>query len=88
MTNKATFPIISKVQLLQTSGGVTVVVTGFSPTDDVVSGLFTFALSTGATLTENDIPVTLEFSASSRSYATHRGPRRREVSSTFMVLFS
>lgn len=75
VTNKPTWPTISKVQLNHTSGGVTVVVTGYSPTDDVISGVFDFALSSNATLTVNNIGVALSpvFEAwygSATSYAT------------------
>jgi len=73
--NKPTVPSISTVQLLQTPGGVTVIVTGYSSTDDVVSGLFTFSLSSKASLTDNDIPVSLSpyfqpYYATTASYAT------------------
>ena len=73
--NKATFASISKVQLLQTPGGVTVVVTGYSSTDDIVSGIFDFNLSSGAVLVDNDLTVPLSpyfqpYYASTASYAT------------------
>jgi hypothetical protein len=55
--NKRSPPVISKVTLAQSSGGVTVVVTGYSPTDDMISATFDFALTAGATLTFNDINV-------------------------------
>ncbi len=75
VTNRATFPTISSVQISTTPGVATVVVTGYSPTDDVVSGLFTFNLSSGAVLTDNDIPVPLSpyfqpYYATTASYAT------------------
>jgi hypothetical protein len=75
VTNKATFPSISSVQIVKTPGVATVVVTGYSSTDDIVSGLFTFALSSNATLTANDFPVALSpyfqpYYATTASYAT------------------
>jgi hypothetical protein len=75
VTNKPTWPTISNVQLNHTSGGVTVVVTGYSPTDDVIDGVFNFALSSNATITVNNIGVALSpvFQAwygSATSYAT------------------
>jgi hypothetical protein len=75
VTNKATFPTISSVQIVKTPGVVTVVVTGYSPTDDVISGLFTFALTSNALLNANDFPVPLSpyfqpYYATTASYAT------------------
>jgi hypothetical protein len=75
VTNKATFPSISSVQLVKTPGVVTIVVTGYSSTDDIVSGLFTFALSSNALITANDFPVALSpyfqpYYATTASYAT------------------
>jgi hypothetical protein len=72
---KPTFPVISSVKLSQTSGGVTVVVTGYSSTDDMISGVFTFALSSNATITSNyiSVPVSFYFQpyyATTASYAT------------------
>jgi hypothetical protein len=57
IVNKPTWPMISKVQLMQTKGGVTVVVTGFSSTDDMISATFLFALTSDATITQNDLTV-------------------------------
>lgn len=54
-------PTISGVKLSQTSGGVTVVVTGYSSTDDMLSGVFEFALSSNATITTNFISVPVSF---------------------------
>jgi hypothetical protein len=61
VTNKPTFPAISSVKLSQTPGGVTVVVTGYSPTDDMISGVYTFTLSSNATITANYISVPVSF---------------------------
>jgi hypothetical protein len=61
VTNKPAFPSISSVKLSQTSGGVTVVVTGYSPTDDMISGVFTFSLSSNASITANYISVPVSF---------------------------
>ncbi len=75
VTNKPTFPAISSVKLSQTSGGVTVVVSGYSSTDDMISGVFTFNLSSNATITANyiSVPVSFYFEpyyATTASYAT------------------
>jgi hypothetical protein len=53
----------------------TVVITGYSPTDDVTSGTFQFTLASNATLTDNGLPVPLSFYfqtyyATTASYAT------------------
>ena len=71
----ATTPVITGVTLSQVSGGVNVVVTGYSPTDDVTSGIFNFALTSNASLTVNDLEVSLSpefqtYYGSSSSYAT------------------
>jgi hypothetical protein len=75
ITNKATWPLISSVQLMQTKGGVTVVVTGISSTDDMISATFQFALSSNATITQNDLTVNVSsvfqsYYAAAASYAT------------------
>jgi hypothetical protein len=75
VTNKRSSPVISKVTLSPSSGGVTVVVTGYSPTADMVSATFDFALTAGATLTFNDItvgvsPMFQTWYANTSSYAT------------------
>jgi hypothetical protein len=75
ITTNATWPSISKVTLSQTPGGVTVVVTGYSSTDDLFSGSFNFALSSNASIAENDIsvpisPVSAPWYANTTSYAT------------------
>jgi hypothetical protein len=57
VVNQRTWPTISNVQLMQTKGGVTIVVTGFSPTDDMISATFLFSLSSNATITQNDLTV-------------------------------
>ncbi len=54
-----TVPFIQSVQLQQSTGGFTVVITGFSTTRDMVSGLFHFAPSTNATLAASDVTVQL-----------------------------
>ena len=58
-------PVISQVVLQQVTGGVNVVVTGYSNTREVSSGSFTFTVSSGNTLSQATIPVTL-----SSAYAT------------------
>ena len=52
-------PVITAVSLQQTSGGVTVVVTGYSNTREVSSGSFTFAVSSGNTLSQSALTVAL-----------------------------
>jgi hypothetical protein len=59
LTNNPTVPFISKVAFSQTPGGVTVVVSGFSSTRDMTSGLFHFAPASNATIATNDLTVSL-----------------------------
>jgi len=61
VTNKPTVPSISSVKLSQTPGGVTVVVTGYSSTDDMISAVYTFTLSSNATITANYVSVPVSF---------------------------
>jgi hypothetical protein len=75
VVNQRSFPVISSVTLAQTPGGVTVVITGYSSTDDVTSGIFQFNLTSNATLVDNDLSVPLSiyfqpYYASTASYAT------------------
>lgn len=58
--NKPGVPFISKVTLQQISGGVNVVVTGFSSTRDMINGQFTFAPATGDTFTSDNVSVPLQ----------------------------
>jgi hypothetical protein len=59
ITTNPTVPFISTVTFSQTPGGVTVVVTGFSSTRDMSSGLFHFAPASNATISTNDLTVSL-----------------------------
>jgi hypothetical protein len=52
-------PVISSVALQQVTGGLNVVVTGYSNTREVSSGSFTFTVSSGSTLSQATIPVQL-----------------------------
>jgi len=52
-------PAISQVVLQQVTGGLNVVVTGYSNTREVSSGSFTFTVSSGNTLSQATISVTL-----------------------------
>lgn len=52
-------PVITSVALQQVSGGLNVVVSGYSNTREVSSGSFTFAVSSGNTLSQSQITVTL-----------------------------
>ena len=75
VTTTPTFPTITSVKLIQTSAGITVTITGYSSTDEVISGIFLFALSSDATITQNDIGVSVsqQFQAyygNNTSYAT------------------
>jgi hypothetical protein len=54
-----TVPFIQSTQLQQSTGGFAVVITGFSTTRDMVSGLFHFAPSSNATLAASDVTVQL-----------------------------
>jgi hypothetical protein len=53
-------PFISKVVLKQASGGVVVVVTGFSSTRDLINASFAFAPATGDTFTSNNVSVPVQ----------------------------
>jgi len=57
ITNATAAPYISSVQLSKVSGGVNVVITGYSSPRDVTSASFTFSLTSNATITQNDIGV-------------------------------
>ncbi len=59
ITIAAAVPVITAVTLQQTSGGVTVVVTGYSNTREVSSGGFTFTASGGNTLSQPALTVAL-----------------------------
>jgi hypothetical protein len=52
-------PVIQSVKLTPGTGSVTVTVTGYSSTREMVSGLFHFAPATGSTLSQSDITVQL-----------------------------
>ncbi len=52
-------PVITSVTLQQVSGGVSVVVTGYSNTREVSKGLFHFTVSSGNVLSQSDITVPL-----------------------------
>src|SRR6185436_12659690 len=58
-------PVISSVVLQQVTGGLNVVVTGYSNTREVSSGSFTFSVSSGNTLSQPQLTVTL-----TNAYAT------------------
>jgi hypothetical protein len=60
LINPAGVPFISKVTLQQVSGGVTVTVTGFSSTRDMVNASFQFAPATGDTFTSNNVSVPVQ----------------------------
>lgn len=59
ITTNPSVPFISTVTFSQTTGGVTVVVTGFSSTRDMSSGLFHFAPASNSTIATNDLTVSL-----------------------------
>jgi len=52
-------PVILSVALQQVTGGLNVVVTGYSNTREVSSGSFTFAVSSGNTLSQSQLTVPL-----------------------------
>jgi hypothetical protein len=58
--NAAGVPFISKVTLQQVAGGVTVVITGFSSTRDMVNASFAFAPATGDTFTSDNVSVPVQ----------------------------
>ncbi|HTB11342.1 MAG TPA: putative Ig domain-containing protein [Bryobacteraceae bacterium] len=60
IVNAPGVPFISKVTLQQVSGGVTVVITGFSSTRDMVNASFIFAPATGDTFTSNNVSVPVQ----------------------------
>jgi hypothetical protein len=51
--------VISSVALTQVTGGLNVVVTGYSNTREISSGSFTFTVSSGNTLSQAQITVPL-----------------------------
>ena len=59
ITSAATAPAIDSVTLSQTSGGLTVVVTGYTPTREISSGAFSFTAGGNATLAQSTITVPL-----------------------------
>jgi hypothetical protein len=54
-----TVPFIQTVTFDQTSGGLTVIVTGFSSSRDMVSGLFNFAPASNASVSQSGVTVAL-----------------------------
>jgi hypothetical protein len=60
IVNAAGVPFITKVTLQQVAGGVSVVVTGFSSTRDMINGSFIFAPATSDTFTSNNVSVPLQ----------------------------
>jgi large repetitive protein len=60
IVNAPGVPFISKVTLEQVSGGVTVVITGFSSTRDMVNASFAFAPATGDTFTSDNVSVPVQ----------------------------
>jgi hypothetical protein len=52
-------PVIQSVKFSNTAGSLSVVVTGYSTTREMVSGVFTFAPVTGSTLSQSAITVQL-----------------------------
>ncbi|HTS74679.1 MAG TPA: Ig domain-containing protein [Bryobacteraceae bacterium] len=59
ITTHATVPFISSINFMQTAGGVTVVVNGFSSALNMTSGTFVFAPATNATLAASSFTVPL-----------------------------
>jgi hypothetical protein len=52
-------PVITNVTFSNTGGSLTVTVTGYSPTRDMVSGNFTFSPASGSTLAQSEVTVQL-----------------------------
>jgi hypothetical protein len=61
VTTQPGVPVITGVKIGPSTGGLSVIVTGYSPTDEVVSATYTFALSNNASLVQNDIGVGVSF---------------------------
>jgi hypothetical protein len=59
ITTTAAVPVITSVTLQQVTGGISVVVSGYSNTREVSSGSFTFAVSSGSTLSQAQVTVPL-----------------------------
>ena len=59
ITIAAAVPVITSVALQQVTGGLSVVVTGYSNTREVSSGSFTFTVSSGNTLSQAQFTVAL-----------------------------
>src|SRR5207302_9071004 len=59
ITIDAAPPVITSVQLQQVTGGVNVIVTGYSTPREVTTGTFHFAVATGQTLQTSDFTVSL-----------------------------
>ena len=59
VTVAASAPVISSVVLQANGATLNVIVTGYSTTRDMVSGLFHFAAATGSTLAQSDLTVQL-----------------------------
>jgi hypothetical protein len=59
ITTTANVPFIQTVSLVQGTGGFNVVVTGFSTTREMISGLFHFAPATNSNLATTDVTVQL-----------------------------
>ncbi len=55
----ATGPVIDSVTLSQSSGGLTVVVTGYTPTREISSGAFSFSAGANASISQPTITVPL-----------------------------
>jgi hypothetical protein len=75
VTNLPAVAVITGVTLSTTPGVATVVLTGYSPDDDVISAIYQFALASNATLDGNyiSVPVSPYFEAyyaTTASYAT------------------
>ncbi|HEY2845554.1 MAG TPA: putative Ig domain-containing protein, partial [Bryobacteraceae bacterium] len=59
ITTASAAPVISSVTLQQVTGGLSVVVSGYSNTREISSGAFTFTVSSGNTLSQATITVPL-----------------------------
>jgi len=59
ITINSAVPVITSVALQQVSGGINVVVQGYSNTREVSSGSFTFSVSSGNTLSVSTLVVSL-----------------------------
>lgn len=75
VTTQPGIPVIASATLSPSPGGIVVVITGYSSTDEMSSATFLFSLTSNATINDNDITVSVSpqfetYYAATTSYAT------------------